>query len=213
MPLSSRIEWHKNPTTHLRRTRDTATARGRPRAELVMSGSEWEALKRLARQPSMPQAIAERGRIVLAGGDGQTNTAVADRLGGIRWNGSSPGEPSAANVLTSTFAPSEATVVRPAGGCSSVGPFWSAASVAVDAQALTSRSKIIRYLLVPPWWPALTALLRTKPPPEFTATRNLTPAGPWDPCRPALGCPAARLARWLRCPRLRSSGHGSLETR
>ena len=100
-----------------------------------MSGSEREALKRLARQPSTPPAIAERARIVLACADGQTNTAVADRLGGIRWNGSSPGEPSAANVLTSTFAPSEATVVRPAGGCSSVGPFWSAASVAVYAGA------------------------------------------------------------------------------
>jgi transposase len=57
------------------------TARGRPKAELVVSGSEREALKRLARQPSTPQAIAERARIVLACADGQTNTAVADRLG------------------------------------------------------------------------------------------------------------------------------------
>jgi hypothetical protein len=46
-----------------------------------VSGSEREALKRLARQPSTPQAIAERARIVLACADGQTNTAVADRLG------------------------------------------------------------------------------------------------------------------------------------
>jgi hypothetical protein len=60
------------------------TARGRPKAELVVSGSEREALKRLARQPSMPQAIAERARIVLACADGQTNTAVADRLGGYQ---------------------------------------------------------------------------------------------------------------------------------
>ncbi|HEV8527817.1 MAG TPA: helix-turn-helix domain-containing protein [Actinomycetes bacterium] len=35
----------------------------------------------LARQPSTPQAIAERARIVLACADEQTNTAVADRLG------------------------------------------------------------------------------------------------------------------------------------
>jgi hypothetical protein len=42
------------------------TARGRPKAELVVSGSDREALKRLARQPSTPQAIAERARIVLA---------------------------------------------------------------------------------------------------------------------------------------------------
>src|SRR3954463_14815227 len=56
-------------------------ARGRPKAELVVSGSEREALKRLARQPSTPQAVAERARIVLACADGQTNTAVADRLG------------------------------------------------------------------------------------------------------------------------------------
>ena len=33
---------------------------------MVVSGTEREALKRLARQPSMLQAIAERARIVLA---------------------------------------------------------------------------------------------------------------------------------------------------
>jgi hypothetical protein len=48
---------------------------------LVVSGSEQEALKRLACQPSTLQAIAERAPIVLACADGQTNTAVADRLG------------------------------------------------------------------------------------------------------------------------------------
>src|SRR3954451_23482808 len=56
-------------------------ARGRPKAELVVSESEREALKRLARQPSTPQAVAERARIVLACADGQTNTAVAGRFG------------------------------------------------------------------------------------------------------------------------------------
>src|SRR3954454_14640454 len=56
-------------------------ARGRPKAELVVSGSEREALRRLARQPSTAQAVAGRARIVLACAEGQTNAAVAERLG------------------------------------------------------------------------------------------------------------------------------------
>jgi transposase len=56
-------------------------ARGRPKVELVVSESEREALRRLSRQPSTPQAVAERARIVLACAEGETNTAVASRFG------------------------------------------------------------------------------------------------------------------------------------
>jgi transposase len=55
--------------------------RGRPKAELVVSAAEREALGRLARRPSASQAVAQRARIVLACADGATNAAVAERLG------------------------------------------------------------------------------------------------------------------------------------
>ena len=56
-------------------------SRGRPKAELVVSEAEREALVRLARRPSVSQAVAERARIVLACVEGETNAAVASRLG------------------------------------------------------------------------------------------------------------------------------------
>jgi transposase len=50
---------------------------GRPKAELVLTRGEREALERWARRPSSAQALALRSRIVLACAEGQTNQAVA----------------------------------------------------------------------------------------------------------------------------------------
>jgi transposase len=50
---------------------------GRPKAELVLSEEEREALERWARRPASAQALAQRSRIVLACAAGQTNQAVA----------------------------------------------------------------------------------------------------------------------------------------
>jgi len=52
-------------------------ARGRPKAELVLSGGEREQLERWARRRKSAQALALRSRIVLACAEGQTNRAVA----------------------------------------------------------------------------------------------------------------------------------------
>jgi hypothetical protein len=49
----------------------------------------------------------------------------------LTWKGCSAALPLAAKVRTRTRAPSVATVMRPASGCSSVGPAWTAASVAL----------------------------------------------------------------------------------
>jgi transposase len=55
--------------------------RGRPKAPLVLSVEEREALERWARRPNSAQALALRCRIVLACADGATNKEVASRLG------------------------------------------------------------------------------------------------------------------------------------
>jgi transposase len=52
---------------------------GRPKAELIVSGAEREALERWSRRPSSAQALALRSRIVLACAEGQSNQAVARR--------------------------------------------------------------------------------------------------------------------------------------
>src|SRR3954463_7152471 len=52
---------------------------GRPKAELVVSEAEREALERWARRPSSAQALALRSRIVLGCAAGDTNQAVARR--------------------------------------------------------------------------------------------------------------------------------------
>ena len=51
--------------------------RGRPKAELVLSGEERETLERWARRPTSAQALAQRCRIVLACAEGLTNQQVA----------------------------------------------------------------------------------------------------------------------------------------
>jgi transposase len=52
---------------------------GRPKAELIVSEGEREALERWSRRPSSPQALALRSRIVLACAEGKSNQAVARR--------------------------------------------------------------------------------------------------------------------------------------
>ncbi len=56
-------------------------ARGRPTAQVVLSEEERETLERWARRPKSAQALALRCRIVLAAAEGETNTAIAARLG------------------------------------------------------------------------------------------------------------------------------------
>jgi transposase len=56
-------------------------ARGRPKAELVLSGDERQTLERWARRRTSAQALALRCRIVLACADGLTNQVVAARVG------------------------------------------------------------------------------------------------------------------------------------
>ena len=55
--------------------------RGRPTAQVVLSEQERETLGRWARRPKSAQALALRCRIVLAAAAGETNTAIAARLG------------------------------------------------------------------------------------------------------------------------------------
>jgi transposase len=54
---------------------------GTPTAEVVLIDEEKDALERWARRPTSAQALALRCRIVLACAEGDTNTAVAARLG------------------------------------------------------------------------------------------------------------------------------------
>jgi transposase len=59
---------------------DTATAMGRPKAELVLSEAEHAQLSSMARSRSIPAALALRARIVLAAAEGTPNSAIAERL-------------------------------------------------------------------------------------------------------------------------------------
>lgn len=56
-------------------------ARGRPKAELVLSTEERLTLERLANRRKSAQAMAMRARIVMACAEGDTNRAVAEKLG------------------------------------------------------------------------------------------------------------------------------------
>ena len=56
-------------------------ALGRPKAELIVTADEREALERWARRPKTAQALAQRARIVLACSTGMQNTTVAARIG------------------------------------------------------------------------------------------------------------------------------------
>src|SRR5262252_9148493 len=54
---------------------------GRPTKALNITAEEKEKLEVLARRPKSAQAVAMRARIVLGCGEGQSNSAVAQRLG------------------------------------------------------------------------------------------------------------------------------------
>ena len=58
-------------------------ARGRPKANLQLSGEEREALERWVRRPTTAQALALRARIILACAEGGHNGIVAARVGVI----------------------------------------------------------------------------------------------------------------------------------
>jgi hypothetical protein len=51
--------------------------RGRPKAELVLTGEERETLERWARRPTSAQVLALRCRIVLACAEGLSNQEAA----------------------------------------------------------------------------------------------------------------------------------------
>jgi transposase len=55
-------------------------AGGRPKADLVLSDDEREALQRWARRPKTSQYLALRSRIILACGRGLSNTEVSEEL-------------------------------------------------------------------------------------------------------------------------------------
>jgi len=54
---------------------------GRPVAELAITGDEKATLERWSRRPKSAQALARRSRIVLECAQGESNTAVAQKLG------------------------------------------------------------------------------------------------------------------------------------
>src|SRR4249920_209115 len=55
-------------------------ARGRPKAELVLSDDERAQLSSYARSRSLPASLTARAHIILSSSDGQDNSAIAERL-------------------------------------------------------------------------------------------------------------------------------------
>ena len=55
-------------------------AKGRPKAQLVLSEAEQGQLSSIARSRSIPAALTERAQIVLRCASGKSNHAVAQRL-------------------------------------------------------------------------------------------------------------------------------------
>jgi len=68
---------HNSTLTFPLLRRDTAMAKGRPKAPLVLSEAEQAQLSSIARSRSMPAALTERAQIVLRCASGQSNHAVA----------------------------------------------------------------------------------------------------------------------------------------
>ena len=54
---------------------------GRPMSPLVLDEVEAQQLQALANSRSLPHSIVQRAQIVLACGTGETNTAIAKRMG------------------------------------------------------------------------------------------------------------------------------------
>jgi putative transposase len=55
-------------------------ARGRPKAALILDGDERAQLVGFVRSRSLPSALSNRAKIILASADGETNSAIASRL-------------------------------------------------------------------------------------------------------------------------------------
>ena len=53
---------------------------GRPKAELTLSDEECSQLVSFARSRSLPAALSIRARIILSSADGESNSAIAERL-------------------------------------------------------------------------------------------------------------------------------------
>ncbi|MCF7552691.1 helix-turn-helix domain-containing protein [Pseudonocardia sp. WMMC193] len=56
-------------------------SRGRPVAEVTLTDEQRETLTRWSRRAKSSQALALRSKIVLAAADGESNTAIAAKLG------------------------------------------------------------------------------------------------------------------------------------
>ena len=54
---------------------------GRPMPPLILDDMERETLERWVRRPKTAQALARRARMILAGSEGRSNTAVGADLG------------------------------------------------------------------------------------------------------------------------------------
>lgn len=54
---------------------------GRPKTELVLSDDERAQLQSFARSRSLPAALGNRARLLLASAEGEPNSAIAGRLG------------------------------------------------------------------------------------------------------------------------------------
>ena len=67
---------------------------GRPMPPLVLSDDEVQQLQSIANSRSLPHSIVQRAQIVLACGAGETNTAIAKRMGLMSWSGFSGQGPS-----------------------------------------------------------------------------------------------------------------------
>jgi hypothetical protein len=84
MPLSLLIEWHKNPTTHLHRTRDIPEPPGIPggslaAALLVLDGTDAErAWSRVTRARGLPVPDTDEQRRWVTGLGDASSTSVED---------------------------------------------------------------------------------------------------------------------------------------
>ncbi|MFM7755030.1 MAG: helix-turn-helix domain-containing protein, partial [Cyanobium sp.] len=56
-------------------------ALGRPMSPLLLTEDDVQQLQALAHSRSLPHSIVQRAQIVLACGAGETNTAIARRMG------------------------------------------------------------------------------------------------------------------------------------
>ena len=119
--------------------------RGRPAVVVDLSEVERETLERWARRPSSSQALALRSRIVLGAAAGETNSAVAERLGCCaatvsKWRGRFASwrldglvdEPRPGRPRTISDEQVEAVLVRTLEGTPPGATHWSTRSMAAE---------------------------------------------------------------------------------